>query len=587
MTKHKLFFVGLCLALLVVLVIPVAGQDIGPGEGAPVINPNFGGDIATLNPIISEDGPSNDIIDLIFPEFLEVDIETAQLAPGAAGSLATDWTISDDGLVYTFTLRDDWFWDDGTQVTSADIQYVWDAIQVEEVETNGNLLDALDKIANVESPDAQTVVITFKEAACNAVDVAATLQPVPSHVYMDLFGDDYAAMNDSEANLDPAVSGGRFSFLNFRPGEQVTLVANQDYPDAAVGAVIPEGFIDKVVTDQTVQTEQFLAGELSYMSVPQSRQDELQALVDSGEYQGAETLRYNIRFISFNMADPENPQSGLDEDGNPIDQGIHPVFGDVRVRQALDFAIDFEAINEGVFFGYGLPAGTHTGATNWVDVSDIEARPFDQEQAAALLEEAGWVDTDGDGIRECQGCLYAQEVNPDFEGEPLSFELLTNAGNVSQEALGNVLVDLWGEVGADVEFAAIDFNALLDVFTGQTYDSAMIFWGFGFPEDPDGIRVTFGPENDEPGGGFNTGSYNNPQLNELLDTALTLPGCDPAERAALYHEAYQILHDEVPWIWVGGSTGLVVAQNNVENFERRETHSMPSFWNVESWSIAP
>jgi len=587
MRKHRLFLAGLCLALLGILVIPAIGQDVGPGEGAPVIKPNFGGDIATLNPILAQDGPSNDIINLIYPKFLEVSVDTALITPGAAGSLVTDWEISDDGLVYTFKLRDDWFWTDGTQVTSADIQYVWDAIQDNELQYNGNLQDLKDKVVSVESPDPQTVVITFRVAACNAVDTAANIIPVPSHVFRELYGDNYAAMNESDANLNPTVSAGRFSFLNFRPGEQVTLVANQGYPDPVGGAVYPEGFIDRVVTDQTVQVEQFLAGELTYMPVPQGRQAELQERVDAGEFQGYATERFNIRFVGLNTADPNNPQPGLDEDGNPIDQGLHPLFGDVRVRQALNYGVDFDALNEGVYFGTGVPTPTHSGAANWVDISGIEPYPFDQEKARALLEEAGWVDTDGDGIRECRGCLYAQEVDPNFEGEPLAFELLTNAGNVSQEALGNVLVDLWGEIGFDVSFAPIDFNVLVDTFTGQQFDAVMIFWGFGFPEDPDGIRVTFGPENDLPGSGFNAVSYNNPRLNELLDTALTLPGCDRAEREVLYQEAYQLLRDEVPWLWLGGGTGLVVAQPNVQNFERRETHSLPNLWNVENWIIVP
>src|SRR5690606_25592055 len=248
---------------------------------------------------------------------------------------------------------------------------------------------------------------------------------------------------------------------------------------------------------------------------------------------------------------------------------------------------DFEPLNEGVDCGTGVATPTHPGAAEWADTSGTEPYPSEQDKTRALLGEAGWVDTDGDGIRECQGCLYGRAVDPSSECERLASELLTNAGNASQEALGNVLVDLWGEIGFDVSFAPIDFNVLVDTFTGQQFDAVMIFWGFGFPEDPDGIRVTFGPENDLPGSGFNAVSYNNPRLNELLDTALTLPGCDRAEREVLYQEAYQLLRDEVPWLWLGGGTGLVVAQPNVQNFERRETHSLPNLWNVENWIIVP
>ena len=583
---HKRYLVGLCLLLLAVFVIPAFGQEIGPGEGAPVIYPNFGADIATTNPILAQDGTSQRIYNMIYPNLLQVDSNTGNIAPGVPDSLVTSWDVSDDGKTYTFHLRDDWYWSDNTQVTSADVQYVWDAIQNPDLQFNGNLQDLKDKVENVTSPDPQTVVFTFKDAACNAVNTAANLIPVPAHTFRDLYGDDYAAMNELDANLNPTVTSGRFTFLNYRPDEQVTLLANQLYPDPQGGAVYPEGYIDKKTTNQTTQVDEFLAGGFSFMTVPDSRRDEVQALVDAGQLQGVETKRFNTRFIALNMGDPSNPQPGLDADGNPVDQGMHPIFSDVRVRQALNYAIDYDPINQGVFFGHGVQGSTHTGATNWVDVSDIKPYPFDLEKAQSLLEDAGWTDTDGNGIRECHGCAYTQ-VDPTYEGHPLAFELLTNSGNVSQEALGNVLVDLWKAAGADVTFSPIDFNVLVDTFTAQTYDAVMIFWGFGFPEDPDGIRVTFGPENDVPGAGFNAVSYNNPQVNDLLDQALTLPGCDQAARADLYHQAYQILHDELPWIWIGGGTGLAVAQSNVQNFEYRETASLPGLWNVENWIIPP
>jgi peptide/nickel transport system substrate-binding protein len=352
--------------------------------------------------------------------------------------------------------------------------------------------------------------------------------------------------------------------------------------------VIPEGYIDKVYTDQTAEVLGFEAGEIHHLPVPQSEQQRFTDAVAAGDYQGHQSTRFNIRFIGLNNADPNNPIAGLDADGNPVDQGLHPLFGDVRVRQALAYGMDFDAINEGVFFGFGLPSATHSRPDNWVDTSDIEPYPFDQAAAGSLLDEAGWTDEDGDGIRECHGCLYATEVDASFEGSPLAFELLTNAGNVSQEALGNVLSDQWGEIGFDVTFSPIDFNVLVETFTGQDFDAVMIFWGFGFPFDNDGIRVTFGPENDDPEvGGFNAVSYNNPRVTEILDTAIDLPGCDQAARAELYHEAYEILRDEVPWLWVGGATTLSVAQPYVQNWQPRDTASLQGLWNVENWIVQP
>lgn len=574
---YKAGLIGLCLALFVVL--PAMAQDAETGSGGPVIQPNFGADIATLNPILADDGTSTAVIALIYPAFLSVDPETGYFAPAAKGGIVEDWSISEDGLTYTFTIRDDWTWSDGAPITSEDVKYVWDAMQDPELAANGNLLPLLDFIASVEAPDATTLVITFNEALCNSLDNAAALPVVPSHVYKELYGTDYALMNDSDFNLNPTVGAGPFLFQNYRPGEQVTLVAYDAYPDAAAGAVIPEGYILKNVTDQTVQVEQFLAGELTDMAAPSNRQEELLELVDAGEYQGFEGGRWNMRFVGLNLADPENPQPGLDENGEAIDQGHHPVLGDVRVRQALQYAINFEELNAGAFGNFGFQSATHSVPWSWADNQDIQPYPLDPEKAASLLEEAGWVDSDGDGIRECDGCLYAEP------GSTLSFELLTNAGNTSQEALGTLLQDQWGEVGFDVEFSAIDFNVLVETFQAQTYDAVMIFWGFGFPVDPDGADVVFGPANDVPAVGFNAGSYNNPRVNELLAQARTLPGCDQTERKALYDEVLQILHDESPWIWLGGANTLSVAQNYVEGWAPNIQAGLQTNYNIDTWVI--
>lgn len=579
----KLFVLGLTLALVLALGIPAVAQDRTAGEGAPLILPNFGADIATLNPILANDGTSTTITTRIYPGFIGVDNDLGLLAPGMPGSLVTDWTISEDGLTYTFTLRDDYVWSDGTPVTSADVMYVWDAMNTEGVNINGNLQDLLAKVTSMEAPDANTVVITFLNPDCNAVDTAAVLTPVPAHVYSELFPN-FVEMNEAPENLNPTVTSGAWNFLNFRPGEQVTLGANANYPD---DVVVPEGWIYKTVADQTVQTEQFLNNQLTYMGVPNARQTEFAEYVEAGTYLGHFSPRVNMRFLAFNLGDPTNPVPGLDADGNPIDQGLHPVFGDVRVRQALNYAYDFNQVNEAILLGYGFQPATHSRPDDWAYPADLAPYPFDLDMANQLLEEAGWVDTDGDGVRECRGCLYATEVDPSFEGSPLTFRLETNAGNTSQEQLGILLQDMWRQVGVNAEFQPIDFNVLVDSLTGQTFDALFIFWGFGFPFDPDGMAVTFGAINDEPGAGFNGGSYYNARFEELVAEARALPGCDIDARRTLYQEAYTILHEDSPWMWLALQEALVVAQPNVEGWSPKPTASSEALWNDVSWYVAP
>lgn len=569
---------GLILVMLAALIVPVAAQDEnpGPGEGGPIIEPNFGGDIANLNPILINDGQSAIVAALIYPGLLGVNRETFALEAGLPGALATSYEISEDGLSYTFHLRDDWTWSDGTPITANDYKYAFDAIA--SGETDSSLGYVLDVIQSVEAPDDTTLVITAHQPDCTLLNNAGYITPVPSHVFQDLFGDDYAAMNDADFNLNPSVTAGPFAFSNFRPGEQVTLLANQDYPDAQLGYVVPEGFIFKTVTDQTVEVEQFLAGELTWIpSVPEDRQEELRERAEAGEFQWTEGPASTIQFIAFNSADPSNPQNGLDEEGNAIEQGHHPILGDVRVRQALVLGTDWDAINEGALNGTGLQVASHVLPTSWAYDPELQPYQFDLDAAIALLEEAGWTDEDGDGVREAHGAEYAED------GTPLAFTLLTNAGNTSTEATGQLLQDQWRALGVNLEFQAIDFNTLVDTLVGQTFDAVMLFWGFSFPDDPSGISANFGPENDIVGSGFNMTSYNNPEVTALLQQAKTLPGCDPAERADLYKQALQILHDEVPWYWVATSVVPSVAINDLGNWN--PIVGYPLRYNIDAWAV--
>ena len=563
------------MVVFTTILSPIMAQETG--SGGAIIEPNFGDDPKTFNPIIAQDGTSSDVIDRMFPNFIAVDADSVQYEGGAKGGLVSGWEISEDGKTYTFTLRDDLVWSDGVPITSADVVWYLDAAT--SGETSSPRQQLIDSIASYEAPDDHTLIIEFVEESCNSIAILNPVYPVPAHVYEDVFGDDFAGMEESDYNLNPLVTGGEsFVFSNFRPGEQTTLLANPDFPNAELGAVIPEGWVYKIVTDQVIQMEQFFAGDLTFVdSVPQANRDDVRARGDAGEFQIFETPAATIRFLSLNVADPTNPQDGLDEDGNVIDQGHHPILGDVRVRQALNYGINFDEVNEGAFFGTGIPVASHVRPHDWSFPEGLEPFPFDPEKAMELLDEAGFTDEDGDGVRECNGCEYAEE------GTPLAFTAKTNAGNTSQEALYTILQDQWNELGFDVAVEFVEFNTLIDEFTAQTYDAIGVFWGLDTPANPDEITDIFLPGADVVGSGFNTQSYNNPRLNEIIDTARTLPGCDVDELKDLYGEAYQILRDESPWIWISTSDVLLAAQTNVENWAPKPGGSR---WNIDAWNAS-
>jgi len=565
----------LVVAMLMLVVLPIGAQEEAPAgfaEGAPIIEPNFGDDIKTLNPVIVQDGSSNRVIARLFPTLIDFDPFTLQWEPGTPRGLAESWEISEDGTVYTFQLKDNYFWSDGTQVTADDLVWFWEASESEDVQSpNATFIAEVD---NMVAVDDFTLEVTFGRQTCTALDILNPVTAVPAHFFEPTFGGDLANMESNPNNLNMPVSGLDFQFANFRPGEQVTLLASDTYPEAIFGHVIPEGWVFKTVTDQVVQMEQFFAGDLTWVSsVPQSFQEEVKERTADGEFQIFAGPSTTIRFLAFNTADPENPQSAFDDDGNLLDQGVHPVLGDVRVRQALAHAIDFEALNEGAFFGAGVQTATHSLPQSWANPG-LQPFPLDLERAQALLEEAGWTDSDGDGVRECNGCETAEP------GTTLSFRLETNAGNVSQEALYTILQDQWNEIGFDIEFAAVEFNTLVDALTSQTFDAIGLFWGFSIPDNPDDTADVFGIEADVLGAGFNVSSYHNERVDEILEEARTLPGCDQATRADLYGEMFEILRNDVPWLWISASTVYSVAQADLQNWDPQPGDGR---WNIDGW----
>jgi len=227
MNKYiRIVTLAAALALTAMLFAPAAAQDMG--SGAPIIEPNFGDDPTTFNPIIANDGTSYDVINRMFPDFIGVDSATVQYMGGAKGALVSSWDIAEDGVTYTFHLRDDLVWSDGVPITASDVAWFLDAVLSGETSTPRQELS--NRIASYEVVDDNTLTIVFNEANCTLIDTLNPVYPVPAHVYEEVYGDDYAGMDESDYNLNPTTTGGGvFVFSNFRPGEQTTLLANADF----------------------------------------------------------------------------------------------------------------------------------------------------------------------------------------------------------------------------------------------------------------------------------------------------------------------------------------------------------------------
>lgn len=561
---HKFIRIISLLAFAAVLAMGANAQDAG--GGGVLIGTNFGGDPTNMNPLISNNTVELALNEFLFPSLFNIDPETRSPMKGGRNDqdngLALDWTISDDGLTYTFSLRDDITWNDGAPVTAYDYKFTFDALA--SGETSSPRTDVLQSVESVEAPDATTIVVTLKLASCRVIEELDDFGILPQHVIEPLLDGDYSAIDTLDYNKNPNVTSGVFNFGALVPDEQTSLIRN----DSHWMPVSPEGYIIRNVPDQIVGVEQFLAGEVNSVgtagsaSVPPVRMQEFRDRAEAGEFQIYEYVDDGLTFVGFNLADRGNPVDGLDEDGNPIDQGAHPLFGDVRVRQAIAQAISYDDIIAGASEGEAVQVNSFGTPALWGYDSSIAPWEYNPEAALALLAEAGFVDDDNDPstpLVATEDALYAEP------GAPFAFELRTNSGNLVREAAGTIIQDQLGQIGIDVDFQTQEFGALVGHLLGQDFDAIMI--GFTNLDQDTDARNVFTPVGDGVGGGFNFVSYRNDRVTELYDQALALPGCDFGERQALYHEVSQILHNDLPWLWLFAPNSMYAESNTVQNWQ--------------------
>ncbi len=582
--RTKVFLLALCLALLGTLALPVMAQ--GPGQGGVIVTDNIGGDPSTFNPLLGSDTVSSTVYGWLYPGIIGLDPATAAPAPMVPGSMAESWEYDETGTVLTIKLRQDLAWNDGTPITSRDYLYAVNAVRSGQTSSpRTSMFATLDdgtpaggSIVDVQAPDDYTVVITFDKVDCGAFNDVNDVPAVPAHIWEQLYGTNYALM-DEDPRYIPTVTFGPFKDIEFAPDAQVSLIADQSYPDTILGFVSPAEWVYRRVANTTVAFERFLAGEITYTGIAPERQNEIRG---DARFQTFEFSQNGFQYMGYNLADPTNPQNGVDADGNVIDQGKHPIFGNVLVRQAIAHAVDVDAMITGILDGNGTRVITHSIPTSWVQDPDLQPYEFNPALALELLAEAGWVDHDNDPTTPLIATEVAQAATGVEPGTPLEFELLTNAGNLARERIGQTIQSQLADIGIKVNFQAIDFGVLVQNIRAQAGDAFIIGWALGLPVDPD-VTPFYTAAADQVGAGFAFTSYYNPELEDLLIQGRTVPGCGVEDRAAIYRQVNRILYRDQPYLYLYAGNVMYAAQGNVENWD-----PYPNFhtWNIDAWDAS-
>lgn len=476
----------------------------------------------SLNPLLTTNPTAQSVAAKLLPSLLGQDPFYGTVAPTA---LAEQWQYSADGRVYTFTLRSDVVWSDGYPVTAHAVQYTYAALA--DAGVDSPLRATLQPIEQLVAVDDRTVVVTLRAPHCAALQLLR--YPVlPSHHYAIDFSD----LRTNALNMAPTISAGPFQFAEWQPGEQIRLTRNSTYWQ---GTPQISEWHYRFLPDPAQQTAALMAGEVDLAQV---NPVQLATLADDPRWMHFSYPAPSYSLIAFNLADPQNPQPGRTESGELNPQTPHPILSDLRVRQAFALAVDANQLLDAAYganfyrmVSYLLP--THA----WAYDTTLEPLTQNLIEAAVLLAEAGWDDSDGDGVR-------------DRDGVPLSLTLITNEDSPARLRIGELLQTQLRQVGVDLQISALPFDEMANTLLGQQFDLAVIGWENIGP-DP-ATSAFWHSRADQPGLGLNLASLQDEQIDQWLDEADRWPGCNPLSRAERYRSVQTRLAEHLPAIFLGG-----------------------------------
>ncbi|MCJ7434346.1 MAG: ABC transporter substrate-binding protein, partial [Anaerolineales bacterium] len=433
--KHTLMFVFVVFALILSACgggqkapeAPASAEPQAPPEAPAepaIVRIGYAGSPDTLNPGAAVLSEAYLIFELVYDTMYDLNLDgTFSL------SLAESVEVSEDNLVWTFKLRDATF-HDGKPLTAEDVVFSYNLYaNTEGYPWMGDYTSYFD---SVEAPDAKTVVITLSEAIPNLDAQLVWLYVLPKHIWEN---EDAVEFENVET-----IGSGAFKMVEYKQNEFVHLAANKDHPQAPkVDEVIFQTFESNDALVQAIKT-----GQVDMITeFPATAIESLRAAENVEVVTGA-PFAPSVTDIIFNQCTEANCPEG---DG--ICSG-HPSLQDRNVRLALAHATDKQKIIDVVYLGLASPGTTliPDGLGVWYN-TDIEDYAFDVAKANQILDDAGYKDTDGDGVREM----------PDGSNS-LVYRMNWPSDSIDGPRLAELLSEMWGEAGVKVELQAMDPDAL-------------------------------------------------------------------------------------------------------------------------------
>jgi peptide/nickel transport system substrate-binding protein len=536
----------------------------GPGELSTIVMV-IPEDPPSFNGLVTDAGYDSLVMELVLLSVTDIDPQ-GNIFPELAASLPT---VENGGVVLdeasgamdvTWTLRNDVSWADGEPVTADDVIFTWEAINAPE---GGIWVQGSDYVDSVEKTDEFTFVVHYTSVYTGYLTQFGGDQVViwPHH-YCDA-SQGFVAW---DCNRQP-LSDGPYILEEWEEGDHLTFVRNPMFYQA--GKPLIDRIIIRIVPEAAVRQTMMARGDADVdVWVTEAGIEELSSAPDV-----AVSMAPSPRWV-FRLFPNLAARGTIDAAATP-----HPILSDVRVRQAMRMAIDVETISQTVFRGYGQPIWTEFFRPPYI--CTITRPAYDPEGAQAMLESAGWVDTNDDAVRECQGCLNAPE------GYRMSMEFATYGEYGPELELAQQLIgEMLGRIGFELQLRVLQGPVMwADQASGGTeqngqFDLDMYDDGYPGVDPTEHLYFYYYSASAVPDAGFNVGRWISPEFDALLDEAYTL---DEARRQEVFCQIAQLLDEQLPQILLFSAVNADAHSTRLEGVQSTVNDMVT--WNVADWRL--
>jgi peptide/nickel transport system substrate-binding protein len=484
---------------------------------------------ALLNPYFSSDSASGQIESLLYNGLVTFDPSFRPVP-----DLAERWSHSEDGRIWLFHLKRGVFFQDGVELTAKDVVYSYSIPRNKDY--TGPRASDFEKIKDIKAIDRYTVEFTLKQPYAPFLSICS-YAILPSHLLAQI---PIAKLAEHPFTTRNPIGTGPYRLSAWKDGQYIRLDANLHYFGGK--PQIPKIYF-RIVPDQNAQLIQLQTGDLQLAEISPADLTAARLFVKQGKIKLITHPSLSYTYVGYNLK--------------------NPLFKDIRVRQALSYALNRELIVQVVLDGQGQVAHTHGLPMDKETESKIMKYSYNPKKAKELLAEAGWEDTDGDGIL-------------DKNGKKFSFVLLTNQGNKMREMVSQIIQEQWAKVGVQVIPRMMEWSAFInDYVDTKKFDAVLLGWSLSIDPDPTAIW-----HSKEIAGGLNFISYRNKQVDHLLD--LNTQILDPNKRKKVILEFEKIIAKEQPYTFLYYTNQLLAVPPTLTG---QEYHPAATFYRVQSWQI--